>query len=141
MGENGVQSIEPSPISLVKKRVESISFDGGAPSEEQETIKGEFNITNSITSKIEAENGEQLLHAKVRVSVKPEEGYCFYSIDLSVTGVFAKNDEGISDDEFERSVLTDGVAELYAFAREVSSILTRGGLFGDVKFPILRITI
>lgn len=141
MSENKVQRIDPSPIALVAKRVNSVRFDGGPIEPEGEKVKAQFNINNSITFKGKLDGGQEALFAKLDLSIEPEDSFCFYSMDLSVTGVFARSHPDVSESDFERAVLTDGMTELYSYARFVADALTRDGVFGAVTFPMLRIDI
>lgn len=141
MDANRTQKIDPSPIALVSRRVDSISFDGGKADEKKTSIKARFNISNSLVNRIEDEDGNTLLCANLVVSIEPEEESGFYSLELSVSGLFALANGETSHEEFERSVLTDGISELYAFAESIASAIVQGGTFGDLKFPILRISI
>lgn len=139
MAENRMQRIEPSPISLVAKRIDSISFECGSPEQDQDSIKGKFNITNSITGNREIEDIGHVLSANLRLSIEPEDGFSYYRLDLSVSGIFSKNKPDIADDEFEKAVLSDGISELYSYAKSVTSTIVDGGVFGDIAFPILKI--
>ena len=139
MTENRVQRIEQSPISIVSKRIDSISFDCGAAEQGQSSVRGKFNITNSITNKSTLDGVGQVISANVHLSIEPDEGFGYYKLELSVSGIFSKNSAETNDSDFEKAVLSDGISELYSFAKAITSTIVDGGAFGDVKFPILRI--
>lgn len=141
MDEEKIQIIDPSPIVLVAKRVNSVGFDGGPIDSGGKDVKAQFNINNRITGRGEVEGGQEAIFATLDLSVEPEEGFNFYSLNLSVTGLFARSHPDVSEDDFERAVLTDGMTELYSYARSVADALTRDGVFGAVMFPLLRIDI
>ena len=95
MDEKHVQIIEPSPIQLVARRIDSVSFDGGVSAPEQSKVKGKCNFTNRISKVDSQEDGTDYFYVTVTVSVKPDEGYSYYSLDMSVTGVFVAADRNM----------------------------------------------
>lgn len=145
MDGSRIQKINPSRIALVAKRVHSVEFDGGeissASNAEGSKVKAQFNINNSITGKGEGPEHQETIFAELELAIDPEEGYDFYSLKVSVSGVFIKANPDISEDEFEKCVLTDGMTELYSYARSVTNSLAEGGLFGDIPLPMLNIEI
>ena len=73
----------------------------------------------------------------VTISISPQEGYEYYSLEMSVTGAFTAS-EKIGKDELERTLLTAGTEELYDFAKDRAAILMQGGAFGEPTFPMLK---
>lgn len=141
MDEKKIQRISPSPIALVAKRVKSVEFDGGSAEAMDGASKAQFGINNSVAGKAKGPEQQEALVADLELHLEPEDGENFYSLKLSVSGIFIATQADIGEEEFERHVLTDGMTELYSYARSIAESLTKGGLFGETPLPMLRIEI
>lgn len=131
------QRIEQPPIALLSKKVDSLSFDGGKSSLSQKMTRGRFTVTNALAGESELQGGTKVHLVTVTISISPQEGYEYYSLEMSVTGAFTAS-EKIGKDELERTLLTAGTEELYDFAKDRAAILMQGGAFGEPTFPMLK---
>lgn len=138
------QVIDVAEITSIAKRIDSISYNGGPDSISidgpSEVGRGTIKIENSIVGQVKSEDGEMVKHLSLAVHIAAEDGNPFYSLDIVASGLY-KAASGMSSDEMDDALLTDGFKDLYAYARNIASIIMRGGPYGEPAMPILSVRV
>lgn len=137
-----VQTLSAEPIFPMARKIDSLTFDGGAPIEDKSDgpikSRGAISITNKIDATIKADDGDEIKKLVVSVKIEPDEGCAYYNVSATASGLY-KASRDMSSSDLERLVLTAGVNDLYSFLKDRIVILLQGGAYGEPSLPILNI--
>ena len=133
-----LQEVRPSSARLIGYRFEKVEFRLKKDDENSGDHEIELSVRISMKDGVEAgEGGDVLRRMTLETSVNPKPGNSFYSILISITGVFASN---AKEEDAIAAIRSTGARELYSIAQSMSRTLTSDGEFGTFVFPSIEIS-
>lgn len=132
--------IVAAPITLVKKTVTRLDFDGTPREGVIQGVSGDIDLNIETKRRPGALDGRDAIEAILTVRSKPLGETPFYTVDAEVRGLYEMVGGGdISDEGAERFVKLRGMEELYDFFRLLMTIITTDGHYGQILLPTISV--
>lgn len=132
--------IVAAPITLVKKTVTRLNFDGTPREGVIPGVSSDIDLNIETKRRLGALDGRDAIEAILTVRSKPLGEAPFYTVDAEVRGLYEMVGEGnISDERAERFVKLRGMEELYDFFRLLMTIITTDGHYGQMLLPTIAV--
>ena len=132
--------IVAAPITLVKKTVTRLNFDGTPREGVIPGVSSDIDLNIETKRRPGALDGRDAIEAILTVSSKPLGEAPYYTVDAEVRGLYEMVGEGnISDERAERFVKLRGMEELYDFFRLLMTIITTDGHYGQMLLPTISV--
>lgn len=129
-----------APITLVKKTVTRLDFDGTPREGVSPGASGDINLNIETKRRPGALDGRDAIEAILTVRSKPIGEAPFYMVDAEVRGLYEMVDgSDASEEEAERFVSLRGMEELYDFFRLLMTIITTDGHYGQMLLPTIAV--
>lgn len=132
-------AVTASPVTLIKKTITRLSFDGTPREGTEERASGDINLSISVMRPGRPEDERDTMEATLLVRTMAAPDAPFYSFEAEVRGIYDVTDADGPDEEVMLFIERRGMEELYDYFKFVMSVLTCEGAYGQVLLPTIAV--